>query len=497
MHTSIWLDTEIKPFQPLHDSLQTDVTIIGGGITGVLTAYHLAKQGVKVVLLERDRLSQSTTGHTTAKITAQHDLIYDELIQHFGEENASLYYQSQKEAMAFYHKTIKMFQINCHYQQEHAYLYTNQPNNREKLEKESEAYQKLAIEGTLVDQIPFSFPHLKALRMNTQAQFDPRTFLKTIVAEIEKYQGHIYERTTAVDIDYQSNTIVRTARGHNIITDNVVVATQFPFYEGKAFYSTRMYPSRSYVVGFTSSEAYPGGMYLDVDQPIRSIRHVQKEDKTIWLLGGQAHKTGQQQQHADPYTELTQFANRYLRSQAFHYQWSAQDYETLDKLPYIGALNKRHPNVFVATGYRKWGMTNSAVAAQLLADLIVGKENPYKKLYQPQRFHADPDLKAFMRNNSDVATEFIKGKLSKTDRVEQLKPNSSAKIKHDGKTIGVYKDDDDQLHAVDPTCTHLGCECNWNQSEKSWDCPCHGSRFNYDGKVIEGPATKNLNKLSL
>ncbi|WP_305852474.1 FAD-dependent oxidoreductase [Gracilibacillus caseinilyticus] len=497
MHTPIWLETEMKSFEPLHDSLQTDVTIIGGGITGVLTAYHLAKQGVKVVLLERDRLCQSTTGHTTAKITAQHDLIYDELIQHFGEENAALYYNSQKEAMAFYRKIISSYQINCHFQQEHAYLYTNQTQNQEKLERERKAYQKLAIEGALVDQIPFTFPHTKALRMDNQAQFHPRAFLKTIVPEIEKHDGQIYEQTTAVDIDYQPKTIVRTARGHNIITDNVIIASQFPFYEGQGFYSTRMYPSRSYVIGFTSSESYPGGMYLDVDQPVRSIRHIQNEDQTIWLLGGQAHKTGQQQQHTDPYAQLTQFAIRYLNSQAFYYQWSAQDYETLDKLPYIGPLNKRHPNVFVATGYRKWGMTNSAVAAQLLADLIIGKENPYKKLYQPQRFHADPDLKAFMRNNSDVATEFVKGKLSPTDHIKHLKPDSSAKIKQNGATVGVYKDNDHQLHAIDPTCTHLGCECNWNQSEKSWDCPCHGSRFNYDGKVIEGPATKNLDKLSL
>ncbi|MGP4041261.1 FAD-dependent oxidoreductase [Gracilibacillus sp. D59] len=498
MTQTIWLTTNIKSFDSLNESLETDVTIVGGGITGILSAYLLSKNGIRVVLLERGRLLHGTTGHTTAKVTAQHGLIYNELLEHFGLENTQKYYKSQVEAIQFIKEITEQYQIACQFDQQDAILYTNSDQNYKKLEDEAKAYQQLNISADLVKEIPFEIPHKVALSMYQQAQFHPTEFLKVIIDKIVENGGKIYENTTAVDIDYQNKVTLRTARDHNVLSDNIIVATQFPFYEGQAFYSTRMYPSRSYVLSLTSNQEYPGGMYLDVDQPKRSIRYVKHKNETVWLLGGESHKTGQyQKENTNPYRDLQSFGSQYLDVKDWYYQWSTQDYITLDKIPYIGSLNKRHPNVYVATGFRKWGMTNSVVAAHLLTDLIMNRDNPYKDLYQPQRFHADPDVKKFISFNSNVTKEFVTGKLGLNNEPDQLDPETAIKKKHNGQIIGIYKDEHNQVHSVDTTCTHLGCECNWNQAEKSWDCPCHGSRFSYDGTIIEGPATKHLKKIDL
>ncbi|WP_084543453.1 FAD-dependent oxidoreductase [Gracilibacillus kekensis] len=496
MHKTIWQDTyNLTPFSALNKSLSTEITIVGGGMTGILTAYLLSERGVKVILIERDRLALSTTGHTTAKVTAQHGLIYHELIEHMGLENAQHYYQSQLDAITLIQKLIEENEIHCNFEEQQAILYTNDDKNKKKLLQEAEAYQKLKISGQLKDNIPFPIPVKQALVMNKQAQFHPLAFLEVIIKKLMRNGVEIYENTTAVDIDVQEQTIVRTAREYNIISEKVIVATQFPFYEGQAFYSTRMYPSRSYCLGFTSEDNYPGGMYLDIDQPKHSLRYVKHNEENIWLLGGESHKTGQyNKENHDPYSDLEKYAYKYLPVKEWKYQWSAQDFTTLDKVPYIGILNKKHPNIFVATGYRKWGMTNSAVAAQTLTDLVTNKDNPYQELYKPQRFHADPDLKKFVSNNTNVAKEFIKGKVMKKP-TEQIERKQATKTKIDGQTVGLYKDNNNQIYAVDTTCTHLGCECNWNQVELSWDCPCHGSRFSFDGKVIEGPATKDLKQV--
>ncbi|WP_058307641.1 FAD-dependent oxidoreductase [Gracilibacillus massiliensis] len=498
MHKTIWQDNySLKPFTALNESVSTEVTIVGGGMTGILAAYLLSEKGVNVVLLERNRLAQSTTGHTTAKVTAQHSVIYHELIEHIGLENTQLYYQSQLDAINLIKTIVDDYKIDCDFEHQQAILYTNESKNEKKLLHEAEAYQKLKISGQLQDELPFSIPVKQGLTMNDQAQFHPLAFLKVIVNHLVKKGVKIYENTTAVDIDVQEKTIVRTAQEYNIISEKVIVATQFPFYEAQAFYSTRMYPSRSYCLAFTSEDTYPGGMYLDIDQPKHSLRYVKHNGENIWILGGESHKTGQyRKEDDDPYRDLEKYANKHFPVQEWKYKWSAQDFTTLDKVPYIGVLNKKHPNVYVATGYRKWGMTNSAVAAQLLTDVILDSNNPYKEIYQPRRFHADPDVKKFVSYNTNVAKEFAKGKVTNT-KYEQIEQNKATKTKIDGQTVGLYKDNNNQIHAVDTTCTHLGCECNWNQAELSWDCPCHGSRFSYDGKVIEGPATKDLSQIDL
>lgn len=496
-HFPIWQEGDIMPaFPQLKENIKTEVTVVGGGITGITTAYLLAKKGVKVVLIDRGKLTNATTGHTTAKITAQHGIIYHEFMSHFSHEEAALYYESQSEALKSIRNIIQENQIECHFEEQDAILLTNNDKNRRKLEQEFEAYTALNIDREELTQLPVAFPMKYAIKMKNQAQFHPISYLKSLVDEIIENGGEIYENTSAYDIENADHRIVRTKDQHSIICDQVVIATQFPFFEGEAFYSARMYPSRSYAVAFTSKNPYPGGMYLDVDEPVHSLRTLKLDGEEYWIFGGQNHKTGQYKHDVAPLQKLKEFASKHLKLTDWQYEWSAQDYTTLDKLPYIGRLNKNRPEILVATGYRKWGMTNSMVAAKVLTDLILNKENPYIDLYRPTRFHADPDLKQFISTNTNVAKELVSGKLMQDKHTPKEIPAGSAiKTKQHGQTIGIYKDHEGKVHALDTTCTHLGCEVTWNDEEKTWDCPCHGSRFACDGKVIEGPALEDLKKV--
>lgn len=493
MNESIWQRrNDVRSFPSLENHAKTDVAVIGGGLTGILSAYLLAEDGFKVTLIERDRLMQGTTGYTTAKITAQHGLIYDELIAHIGLEQTKKYFLSQQEAMHFIKRTIDKYQIDCGYKKQDAILYTNSPENSKKLTKEAEAYQKLNIPHRFNNQFPFSIPIEHALIMEDQAEFHPVAFLRVLIDKMAENGVHIYENTSAIDMDHHSDTIVRTDKEYDITAEHVIVASQFPFYEGQAFYSMRMEPSRSYVTGFTTDDEYPGGMYLDIDNPV-SLRTLEDNGETIWLLGGESHKVGQyEKEKMNPYEKLKEYGEKYFQVKEWRYQWSAQDYATVDNIPYIGLLNKKYSNVYVATGYRKWGMTNSAVAAKIISDKIAGRENPFAEIYATDRFHPDPAIKNAIKYNSNVTKELIKGKLQKTKEMIDLKTEEATKINEKGQTIGVYKDKNNKLYAVDTTCTHMGCECSWNDAEKTWDCPCHGSRFSYDGSVLEGPAIKNL-----
>ncbi|WP_226034763.1 FAD-dependent oxidoreductase [Aquibacillus saliphilus] len=493
-----WRESVNLPnYDQLSENIHVDVGIVGGGITGITTAYLLIKQGFKVALLEAGELLNGTTGHTTAKITAQHGLIYDELIQHFGEEKAKLYYQSSYTSMQFIKDTINEGNIPCDFSTQDAYVYTNSDKYISKINSEMKAYEKLGIDGEITDSIPFDIPVKSALIMKNQAQFHPIQYLKYMVEYITKNGGQIYEHTTATDVENGDHPHILTSDGYRVISKYVVAASHFPFYGGQGFYFARMYPDRSYLIGIKSEKDYPGGMYINAEQPTRSIRSTSINGEELWLIGGESHKTGQGKSTMDHYQALQQFAQDKLGMKEYLYRWSAQDLTTLDKLPYIGPVTEDQPEVLIATGYRKWGMTNGTSAALIIADIISGKDNPYKELFSPSRFHADPDMKKFTQINADVSKHLIKGKLEYTKtKIEDIKEDEGKIIRVNGKRTGVYRDKEGEVHLVDTTCTHMGCEVNWNEGDRTWDCPCHGSRFSIAGEVIEGPAKKPIKKVN-
>lgn len=492
---TLWRDTaHIPKFKPLTEDLNVDAVIVGGGITGISAAYLLAKEGLKIALLEADNLLNGTTGHTTAKITAQHDLVYDELISHLGEHSARLYYEANAEAMHFIKETVHDLQIECDLSIQDAFLYATTEQSARKLEKEWQAYAKLGMEGELVQEIPFPIKVHNALKMNRQAQFHPLRYLTRLVKEVVEAGGLIFEGTTAVNIDTdRPHPAVLTKNGVRATGKRVLVCSHFPFYEGTGFYSGRLHADRSYVLACKTKQPYPGGMYLSVDEPSRSLRSAAWNGETVVLVGGEGHKTGQGKDTRIHYNALEVFGQEAVGLEQILYRWSTQDLVSLDKVPYVGPITSSQPHVLVATGYRKWGMTNGTAAAQLLKDLVMERGNPYEALYTPARFHPNPSVKRFFMENANVAKHLIKGKMEQPDiRPEDLSEDQGAVVSINGERKGAYKDRQGKLHIVDTTCTHIGCEVNWNAGDRTWDCPCHGSRFSYSGEVIEGPAEKPL-----
>jgi len=491
-----WRDSiDLPAFPKLDEPMKVDVGIVGGGITGLTAAYLLSKENLNVALLDAGELLNGTTGHTTAKITAQHGLIYDEFIQHFGQERAKLYYEANMEAKNFIEQVANTSNIDCDFTKENAVLYTNSDNYLKKLETEQKAYDKLNIPHEMSDKIALDLPVKSALTMQNQAQFHPLKYLKHHVNESVNNGVHFFEKSTAVDVEYTKHPRIITRSGNRVTCRYVIVASHFPFYDGQGFYSARMYPERSYVIAVKTNQKFPGGMYINAESPTRSIRSTPINGEDLWLFSGENHKTGQGKSTIKHYEALQQFAEKQFGIEEFVYRWSTQDLTTLDKLPYIGQITKAQDSVLVATGFRKWGMTNGTIGAKILTDAILEKENPYKELYSPTRFQADPALRKFTQINADVAKHLIKGKLEYTkDNINNLDVDEATITRINGERTGVYKDKDENLHMVDTTCTHLRCEVEWNSGDRTWDCPCHGSRFSYTGEVIEGPAKRPLEK---
>ncbi|WP_339157883.1 FAD-dependent oxidoreductase [Paenibacillus sp. FSL W8-0186] len=498
---SMWRDTTNLPsFPRLQEDIETDVAIIGAGITGITTAYLLCKAGFKVAVVDAAEILDGTTGFTTAKITAQHGLIYDKLRKHFGDKEARLYYEANEEALSFIRSTVEEHQIDCQLQQQDAYLYADSEEQAEQLRKEWEAYEQLGLPGEWCDTLPIPIQVYGAIRMKNQAQFHPLHYLRNLVEYVVSHGGTLYENTTledAADHTRDGRRQLTTEGGHKITCQYAISASHFPFYDGGGFYFTRLHAERSYVVAIEPEIPLEQGMYINCGDPKRSLRSALLNDEQVILVGGESHKTGKGECTFKHYEELEKFGGKLFGAKRIPYRWSTQDLVTIDEIPYIGAITANEDKVLVATGFAKWGMTNGTAAALMFRDLIMGHGNKYTDLYTPSRFKVNPGMKNFTVQNADVAKEWVSGKVELIRRkAEDLKNDEGGVVRHLGKRAGGYKDKEGRLYIVDTTCTHLGCEVEWNEAERSWDCPCHGSRFNYEGKVLEGPATESLPLLS-
>lgn len=493
---SLWANAlEGLPSYPkLQNNINVDVTVVGGGIAGITTAYLLTKSGLKVALLEADVLLKGTTGHTTAKVTSQHHLIYDELIKQIGKEKAALYYKANEDARKFIESLIKEHNIDCNLEAQDAYVFTNSEQYVQKLKDEAAAYEALGIAGEYVTNIPLNIPIIAALRMDGQSQFHPLQYLTTLVKQMSEAGCQIYEQSTAVDIEKGEQPSVVTADGFSVTSDNIVICSHFPFHDGMGMYFARMYAERSYALAIKTDIEFPGGMYINAEEPSRSIRSAKSADGVpVLIVGGQNHKTGQGVCTINHYEELQRYASEQFNASEIMYRWSAQDLVTGDKIPYIGRITSVSSNVYVATGFKKWGMTGATAAAMLLNDLIQDKENEYEELFSPSRPLTFETVKDLVVENLDVAKHLISGKLEMVrKKPEDLAADEGSVVTVNGKRAGAYRDNDGKLHIVDTTCTHMGCEVEWNHGERSWDCPCHGSRFSVTGEVMEGPAEKPL-----
>jgi len=486
----------VPSFQPYTEDEEFDVVIVGAGITGISTAYFLTQAGMKVAILDANKILNGTTGHTTAKVTAQHDLIYDELIQNFGLEKARIYYESSKDAMDFVKKYSTDNQIDCNLEIQDAIIYTNSDQYINNLHKELKAYDLLGIDSASSEGTALPLQSKFSISMKNQAQFHPLKYLIHMLKESLEKGLRVYEETVAIDVEPGKIAQVITQSGKRIKCKHVVSASHFPFYDGMKLFFAKMHADRSYVLAAKLKSPFPKGMYLSAEDPKRSLRTIQYNNEELVLIGGEGHKTGVETRTMSFYENLKQFGDEVFGIEDVKYRWSTQDLVTLDNVPYIGRYSENHHNIYVATGFRKWGMTNGTVSAKLISNLILEKDAPNAELFSPSRFQANPSIKHFLMQNFDVAKHLIEGKLEPVSRkIEELYNDEGSVVSLDGKRVGAYKDVNGKVHCVDTTCTHLGCEVEWNNGEKSWDCPCHGSRFSIYGEVLEGPAEKPLKQV--
>ena len=428
---SLWEQTWEQPSFPAQDGdMNTDVLIIGGGMAGILCAYQLHCAGVPYVLAEAETICNGITKNTTAKITSQHGLIYDKLISRFGIEHAKQYLDANEEALQKYRELCR--QIDCDFEEKAAYTYSL--DDRRKIERELNALEKLGFSAEFVDKLPLPFHVAGAVKFPDQAQFHPLKFVSGISKNL-----HIYEHTRVREL---LGTTAVTNHGR-INAKKIIVTTHFPFLNKHGSYFLKLYQHRSYVIALKDAQDVDG-MYLDEAQTGMSFRNY----KNLLLIGGGDHRTGKK---GGGWRELQDFARSYYPQAEEIYRWATQDCMSLDSVPYIGPYSASTTNLYVATGFNKWGMTSSMVSAMILSDLVQGKKNPYEEVFFPSRSILRPQLAV---NGFEAV-------------VRLLTPTARR-------------------------CPHLGCALKWNPIEHTWDCPCHGSRFTEDGKLIDNPATGDL-----
>lgn len=491
---------EKKNYPMLNNDIKTEALVIGGGLSGITAAYLLNERGVQTTLIEADKLMSGVSMYTTAKVTAQHGLRLDKIIKKSGRNIAKLYAEANSNAIDLIEKLIAENNGNCNFKRTYACVVTESKNYIDQLKKEAEAALTLGIKAEYISNP--SFDALKnanvlgAVKFYNQAQFNPVLYMEMLANKFCEKGGEIYEYTRAVDIVKAKTNYVVTDKGHKIFANNIIIATHFPFYDKRGLYFTRLYPQRSYLYTFTAQDDFKEGMFITAEQGY-SLRSHPYNGENLLFIGGCNHDTGSGYFLESCFKKLENYANRLFKVKEFLWKWSAQDYSTPDNLPYAGLLCKTLPGVYVMTGYDKWGMTNATAAAVTITGLITENESPYKAAYSPRRF---PDsfntVFNFLGKNVKTGYKLISGKLKFLPSKCIVKNNEGRLIKINGKKAGVYRDNDGNIHIVEAVCRHMGCTLSFNDAEKTWDCPCHGSRYDIDGNIIEAPTVKPLEYLN-
>jgi glycine/D-amino acid oxidase-like deaminating enzyme/nitrite reductase/ring-hydroxylating ferredoxin subunit len=481
----------------LRGTHEAGVVVVGGGITGLTTSLLLARRGVSVVLVEAGRLCGGTTGYTTAKVTSLHSLTYARLIEQLGEDKARRYGEANQAAIEQIASLIDSLDIDCQFIRASAYTYTRDPAQRRLIEAEVSAAQALGLPATLTQETDLPYVVEAAVRFDDQAHFHPYLYARGLATGVIAAGGRIFEGSRAVDIDEDDGkVIVKTAAGE-VRAEAAVVATLLPFLDIGGFFA-KAHPSRSYAMSVRCRGPVPKGMYISIDSPTRSVRPVDLDGTPGLIVGGGSHKPGEAEDTDAFYRDLETWARATFDVEAVEQRWSAQDYVTVDQVPYIGRC-PRTKSVFVATGYKKWGMTAGTVAGMINADLITGAENRWVDVFDATRVGGVEAAKKFVKENVSVGVHFVKDRIERlTARdLDDLHPGQGGLVRTGEGTAGAYRDPSGRVHAVSVTCTHLGCSLKWNAAETSWDCPCHGSRFTYTGAIIEGPATQPLTPIEV
>ena len=492
-HQSLWFDTDEPParYPALEGERRVDVAVVGAGITGMTAALLLARAGRSVAVLDQYAVAGGTTGHSTAKITSQHGLIYESLRLTHGRGTARAYaaaMESAKERIA----ELAGEGIECGFRRRAAYVYGSEESDRRRLEREAEAASQAGLPATFIETAPLPFDTHGAVRFDDQAEFDPRAYVAGLARLLVDAGGEVFERTRAHQVHEGAPCRVETERG-TLLADDVVVATLMPFLDRGGFFA-RAHARRSYIVTARIAEAPPDGMFINAGSPTRSLRAHPFGGSELLLVGGEGHHVGSTAAQPERYERLIEFARRHWDVRSIEHAFSSQDFSPDDHVPYAGRLHLRSKHVYIATGLNKWGITAGTAAAGVISDTILGRENDWSGLFSSTRIRPLQEAPRFVLENARVGFRFFAERLKQrgTRPIADLAPGEGAIVSAAGEKVAGFRDADGMLHAVSSRCTHLGCQVVWNAAERSWDCPCHASRFDVDGSVLNGPAVKPL-----
>jgi len=497
-HRSLWLaTTPDTDYPPLEGDISIDVAIIGGGIVGLTLATLLKDAGKSVAVIEMHRIVERVTGHTTAKITALQAYIYQYLLKHFDQDEIRVYAEANQSAIEKIASLVEEKNVDCDFKRTSAYTYTEMDENLHLVKNEVGAAKKAGLPVAYVETTPLPFNIKGAVKLDNQAQFHPRKYLLALAEKIPGGGSHIFENTKVLGIEEGSPNTVSTDKG-DVKAKDVVIAAQYPFYDKGQFYA-RLHPHYAYALGVRIKGDVPEGMYYSEDGEHHSIRNQPVGDGTLLVIGGGHHYSGRGGNILEHYRAVEKYARERFDIESVDYFWSTEDYETLDGMPYIGR-SPGSENIYLAAGFGGWGMANSMVSAMLLSDLIIERQNPWADLFDPSNpRRATKSKEELSEENSGLIEKFTRDRSFELEPepIDQVARGDGKVVKINGKAAAVYKDEHGKVYALSPYCTHMGCIVSWNNVELTWDCPCHGSRFNYDGKVRHNPALKDLPNIDL